>query len=159
MKKIIILLFVLASLQSNAQVVISQAYGGGGNAGSIYTNDFIELFNASAAPVSLNGWSVQYNSAASTTTTWQVTNLTNVTLQPGQYYLIQEAQGAGGTTPLPTPDVIGTIAMSGTAGKVVLLNTTTAVTIQCPPSGIIDLVGYGATANCFEGAGPSPARE
>src|ERR1043165_2829511 len=30
---------------AQGQVVISQVYGGGGNASSVYTNDFIELFN------------------------------------------------------------------------------------------------------------------
>jgi hypothetical protein len=155
MKKIFtILLLVFAAYGARAQVVISQVYGGGGNAGATYTHDFIELFNRGAAPVSLNGWSVQYNSATGTGT-WQVTNLTNTTLQPGQYYLVQQAQGAGGTTPLPTPDAIGTIAMSGTAGKVALVNNITALT-ACP-AGLIDLVGYGATANCFEGTGPTPA--
>ena len=157
MKKIITLLFVLASFQSFSQsVVISQVYGGGGNSGSTYINDFIELFNPTAAPISLNGWSVQYNSATSTTTTWQITNLPNVTLQPGQYFLIQEAAGAGGTTALPTPDATGTIALSATAGKVVLVTNTTAFAIQCPSAGVLDLVGFGTTANCFEGAGPTP---
>jgi predicted extracellular nuclease len=42
------------------QVVISQVYGGGGNAGAPYKNDFIELHNRSNATVSLAGWSVQY---------------------------------------------------------------------------------------------------
>ncbi len=42
-------------------------------------------------------------------------------IEPGQYYLVQEAAGAGGTVNLPTPDAIGTIAMSGTAGKVALV--------------------------------------
>ena len=156
MKKIFAILLVLVSLQSKSQVVISQLYGGGGNGGSTYTHDFIELFNRGTAPVSLNGWSVQYASA--TGSTWAVTNLTNVTLQPGQYYLIQQAQGAGGTTPLPTPDVIGTIAMSATAGKVALVNVTTALTGTCPTGATIeDFVGFGTTANCFEGAGPAPA--
>ena len=156
MKKLITLLFILVSLQSNSQVVISQVYGGGGNAGSTYMNDYIELFNRGTAAVSLNGWSVQYNSATSTTTTWQVTNLPNFTLQPGQYFLVQEALGAGGTTPLPTPDATGTIALSATAGKVALVNNTTAFAIQCP-AGLIDFVGFGTTANCFEGTGPTPA--
>lgn len=154
MKKIFAFILAFTAFYADAQVVISQVYGGGGNTGATYTNDFIELFNRGAAPVSLNGWSVQYNSATGTGT-WQVTNLTNVTLQPGQYYLVQEAQGTGGTTPLPTPDAIGTIAMSGTAGKVALVNNTTALA-GCP-AGLIDLVGYGATANCFEGTGPTPA--
>src|SRR5713101_1169072 len=73
-------------------IVISQVYGGGGNAGSTYRNDFIELFNRGATAVDVTGWSVQYASA--TGTTWQVTNLTSVSIAPGQYYLIQEAQGA-----------------------------------------------------------------
>ncbi len=75
-------------------IVISQVYGGGGNSGAPYTNDFIGLFNRGQTPVSLNGWSVQYASATGTGA-WTATNLTNVTLQPGQYYLIQEAGGYG----------------------------------------------------------------
>ena len=131
-------------------VVISQVYGGGGNSGATLTNDFIELFNRGNSAVSLSGWSVQYASSAGTT--WTVTALTSVTLQPGQYYLIQEATGAGGTTPLPAPDAIGTTAMSATNAKVALVNTTAALAGACPVSAsIVDLVGYG-TANCFEGA-------
>ena len=107
----------LAAVSST--VVISQVYGGGGNSGSTFKNDFVELFNRGATTVSLNGWSVQYASA--TGTTWQVTNLTNVSIAPGQYYLVQEAQGTGGTVNLPTPDATGTIAMSATAGKVALV--------------------------------------
>lgn len=84
-------------------VVISEVYGGGGNSGATLTNDFIELYNAGTSAVSLAGWSVQYASAAGTT--WQVTAL-NGSIAPGNYYLIQEAQGAGGTTPLPTPDAL-----------------------------------------------------
>ncbi|MEP6819441.1 MAG: DNA/RNA non-specific endonuclease [bacterium] len=131
-------------------VVISQAYGGGGNSGATFTNDFIELFNRGTSPVSLNGWAVQYASSAGTT--WAVTPLTNVTLQPGQYYLIQEAAGASGTTPLPAPDATGSTAMSATNAKVALTNSITALTGSGCPFGasVVDFVGYG-TANCFEG--------
>ncbi|MEO7922455.1 MAG: lamin tail domain-containing protein [Chitinophagaceae bacterium] len=146
----IISLFV--SFTADAQVVISQVYGGGGNLNATYRNDFIEIFNRGAASVNLNGWSVQYNSATGTGA-WQKTNLTNVTIAPGQYYLIQEAAGTGGTVNLPTPDVIGIIAMSATAGKVALVNTTTLLTGSCPAA--VDFVGYG-TANCFEGAAAAP---
>ena len=82
-------------------LVISQVYGGGGNSGATLKNDFIELFNPGGASVSLAGWSVQYASAAGTT--WQVTALSG-SIPPGGYYLVQEAQGTGGTTALPTPD-------------------------------------------------------
>ena len=53
-------------------VKISQVYGGGGNSGSTYTNDFIEIFNQDKNPVDLSLWSVQYNSAGTTTGLWQV---------------------------------------------------------------------------------------
>src|SRR5437588_6675285 len=84
-------------------VVISQVYGGGGNSGATLKNDFIELFNRGATAVNVTGWSVQY-APATGTTTWSTTNLVGVTIQPGQYYLVQEAAGTGGTTNLPTPD-------------------------------------------------------
>lgn len=135
-----------------AQVVISEVYGGGGNTGATYRNDFIELFNRGTAPVNLAGWSVQY--ASSTGTSWAVTTLSG-TLQPGQYYLIQEGVGTGGTINLPAPDATGTIALSGTSGKVALVNSTTALTGSCPATGVQDLVGYGAATACFEGAGPT----
>ncbi len=134
-------------------VVISQVYGGGGNSGATYTHDFVELFNRGTSPVSLVGWSVQY--ASSTGNTWLVTSLVG-SIAPGQYYLIQQAQGSGGTTPLPTPDATGTVAMSATNGKVALANSTTALSGTCPAGGtIVDFVGFGS-ANCSEGA-PTPA--
>src|SRR5512137_2848612 len=109
-----------------SDIVISQVYGGGGNSGATYKNDFIELYNRGTTSVSLSGWSVQY--ASSSGTSWSKTNLTSVTLAPGQYYLIQEAAGAGGTVSLPTPDTKGTLAMSATGAKVALVNNQTLLT-------------------------------
>ncbi|MGE3540937.1 MAG: ExeM/NucH family extracellular endonuclease [Candidatus Tectimicrobiota bacterium] len=130
-------------------VVISQVYGGGGNSGATYRNDFIELFNRGTSAVSLTGWSVQY--ASSGGTTWQKTDLSG-TLQPGQYYLIQEAQGAGGSINVPTPNAIGSIAMSATAGKVALVNSTAVLSGSCPLASSVDFVGYGTATNCSEGS-------
>ena len=104
---------------ASADVVISQVYGGGGNSGATLKNDFVELFNRGAAAVDISSWSIQYASASGSS--WQVTNLVG-TIQPGQYYLVQEAAGSGGTVNLPTPDAVGTIPMSGTNGKVALVN-------------------------------------
>jgi predicted extracellular nuclease len=134
-------------------VNVSQVYGGGGNAGATYRNDFIELYNPGSSPVSLAGWSVQYAAAAGTS--WQVTPLTG-SIPAGSHYLVQEAAGAGGIISLPTPDATGTIAMAAGSGKVALVSTTTALAGSCPTGGaIIDFVGYG-TANCFEGSGAAP---
>jgi hypothetical protein len=138
-------------LASASGVVISQVYGGGGNAGSIYKNDFIELHNRGPVAVNVGGWAVQYVSGTGTGT-WTVTAIPAGKIIPaGGYFLVQEAAGTGGTTNLPTADVTGTIAMGGTAGKVALTNTTTALTGQCPSgAALVDFVGYGA--NCSEGS-------
>ena len=133
---------------ASTSIVISQVYGGGGNSGATFKNDFIELYNLGSVAVNVTGWSVQYGSSGGTT--WgNRTNLTG-TIQPGNYFLIQEAAGSGGTTNLPTPDVNGNINMSATAGKVALVNSTIALTGACPTGGsIVDFVGFGA-ANCSE---------
>ncbi len=143
-------ILVLAS-PADAQVVISQVYGGGGNSGAPLRNDFIELFNAGSTAVDLSTHSVQY--ASSTGTTWNRTNLTG-TLQPGQYYLVQQAAGTNtAAAALPTPDATGTIAMSGTAGKVALVGTQVTLAVACPTAadGVLDFVGFGS-ANCSETA-------
>ncbi len=129
-------------------VVVSELYGGGGNSGATFKNDFIELYNRTGSAIDLAGWSVQYAAAAGTS--WQTTALSG-TIAPGGYYLVQEGAGSGGDLPLPGPDAAGGIAMSATAGKVALLSNATALAGACPAGGaIIDFVGYGSTANCFE---------
>lgn len=143
-------------------IVISQFYGGGGvSASSPYANDFVELFNRGSEPVSLNGWSVQYASA--TGSNWLVTPLPNVTLQPGQYFLIRYAGNGMGGADLPSPDfnappvTVGGNTfvpnLSSTTGKLALVSSTAQLPAStCPDTPlIVDLVGYGSSASCFEG--------
>ena len=145
------LLFPRSAQGLSTGLVISQVYGGGGNSGTTLKNDFIELFNRGSAPVTMTNWSVQY--ATATGSSWTVIGPLNGTLQPGQYWLIQLAAGGAGTTDLPTPDFPGTTNLAATAGKVALVNNTTALTGTCPTgASIIDFVGFGATANCSETA-------
>ena len=144
----------------SSSLVIAEVYGGGGNSGATYKNDFIVVFNRSASSVDVNGWSVQYASA--TGSSWQVTPLaTSSKIVPaGGYFLVQETNGAGGTVNLPTADAPpGTINLSATAGKVALCNSTTALTVANPVGGatVVDFVGFGTTANAYEGSGPTPA--
>ncbi len=146
-------LIVSAGPPSPGSVVVSEVYGGGGNSGATLTNDFIELYNRTASPIDLTGWSVQYASAGGTS--WQVTSLSG-SIPAGKNYLVQEAAGSGGTTTLPAPDATGSIPMSATSGKVALVSSASALSGACPTGGgIIDFVGYGATASCFEGSGPT----
>lgn len=141
-------------------LVISEVYGGGGNSGATYTHDFIELHNPTDAAISVDGMSVQYRS--STGTTAQVTELSGSVPADG-HYLVQQAQGSGGTTALPTPDAAGTIAMSGSNGQVYLVNGTQALTTaEVPGSGdvagstaFVDMVGFGSAAVYETAATPS----
>jgi hypothetical protein len=128
-------------------IVISQVYGGGGNSGATYKNDYIELFNRGALAVNVTGWSVQYASASGTS--WSSTTLIG-TIQPAHYYLVQQSAGAGGTLDLPTPDAIGGTSMSAGNGKVALVSNTVFLSGTCPTGGAIeDFVGYGS-ASCAE---------
>lgn len=169
MKKIFTILgLISATAFINAQIVINEVYGGGGNSGSTYKNDFVELKNIGSVPVTLTGATLQYASATGTFN--QYHTLPSITLNPGQKYLIQESAGAGGTTNLPTPDYIAPIptnfgsgtnttpgfAMAAGAGKIVLANNATQVATPTD-SNVVDFVGYGTTANQFEGTGPAPA--
>jgi len=136
-------------------VVISQVYGGGGNSGAAWRNDFVELFNRSNATVTLTGWSIQYASA--TGTTWSKVDLTG-NLGPGKYFLIQLASGGASGALLPTPDATSSISMAATAGKVALVHGTALLPAACPSSpSFVDLVGYGANVNCFEGSAAATA--
>jgi uncharacterized protein len=174
---VLIFIFLTVGLASNkttaasAQggVVISQVYGGGGNSGAPYTHDFVELFNRGTTSVSLDGLSIQYASATGTgsfgASETQLTELPNVTLAPGQYFLVQQAAGAGNGVPLPTPDLIDAtpINMAAGAGKVALVTGTTSLgcnggSTSCDAAQlerILDLVGYG-NANFFEGSAAAP---
>src|SRR5919197_1014819 len=143
-------------MTGSASLVISQQYGGGGNSGATWRSDYVEIFNPTSSAVSVSGWSVQYASAAGSFTVSNTTMLSG-SVQPYSYYLVKEADGANITTtlPLPTPDAIGTIAMSATAAKVALVSSTSVIT-SCTSTSVVDLIGYGATATCFEGTAPAP---
>jgi hypothetical protein len=136
-----------------ALLVISQVYGGGGNSGAVYTNDFIEIFNRGAATVdfAVTPYSVQYAGATSNFSSNR-TDITGGVLSPGHYYLIQEASGGLAGIALPPADATGTINLAATAGKVALVRGTLSLSGSgCPfaPS-IADFVGYGSSANCSE---------
>jgi uncharacterized protein (TIGR03437 family) len=140
-------------------LVISQLYAGGGNSGAQYSNDFVEIFNRGATTLSFAAtpFSVQYAGATANFGSSKV-DLTSGIIAPGQYFLVKLSGGTNGL-PLPTPDATGSIAMAATAGKVALVLGTTALSGSgCPMSpSIVDFVGYGTTASCFEGSGRTPA--
>jgi hypothetical protein len=139
-------------------LVISQVYGGGGISGaSLFTNDYIELHNSGSTAVDLTGLSVQSAPAASAGT-WTVQPLPpGATIEPGGYFLIQEIAGTATVGPLPAPDFVPAapspvLNVSGTAGKIAVMPSTTAIVGACTTSAL-DVFGYGTVPapSCFEG--------
>jgi hypothetical protein len=140
-------------------LVISQVYGGGGNANASLTNDFIEIFNPTSAPVSLDGLSVQYSSAGGSSWASPVpTALPAVVLQPGKYFLVWESSNANVGAAMPAADAVGKLTMAVGSGKVALVNGTAALTSASSPTSanVIDWVAYGGTtATPAEGGAPT----
>ena len=135
-------------------VVISAMYAGGGNTGATYTHDYIEIFNASNAPVDLDGWSVQYANPVSAH--WQKTFLPDIMLLPGQYLLARQDDGPHGTV-TPPADALGSVGMQGDGSyKVTIVRSRLTIHDHSPfeddamDGKIEDFFGGGA-ANRWEG--------
>ena len=148
-----------AARSASSEMVVSQLFAGGGNAGAPFANDFVELFNRGGANVNLGDWSIQYASASGTT--WQVTALAG-SVQPGGRYLVQlGSTGAVGAS-LPTADATGTTNIAVSGGKVALVRG--SAPLGCGASAgscsadplVVDLVGYGSASD-YEGGEPAPA--
>jgi hypothetical protein len=152
-------LVVPAARSASPDLVVSQVFAGGGNAGAPYANDFVELFNRGSTAVDVGGWTIQYASASGAT--WQSTALSG-SIAPGRHYLVQLASAAAVGAALPTPDATGTTNLAVSGGKVAVVRD--AIPLTCGATGgscsgvtaIADFVGYGTAAD-FEGSAAAPA--
>jgi uncharacterized protein len=64
----VVALFPPAPVQGQGgDVVISQVYAGGQSGNAPLRSDYVELFNRSTTPVTLDGWSIQYAAATIST--------------------------------------------------------------------------------------------
>ncbi|WP_110205364.1 ExeM/NucH family extracellular endonuclease [Nocardioides daejeonensis] len=147
-----------AAPDAASDLVISEVYGGGGNTGAPYNQDFIELHNKGDQAIDLTGYSVQYKSA--TGASWSGRIELSGQVGPGERYLVAGATGATGEA-LPTPNVTNTgVNLSGSNGNVALSSGSTALTClttACATDpAVVDLVGFG-TGDTFLGSNAAPA--
>ena len=170
MKKLVTTFCTVAALAlvANASfagaVRISQAYAGGGGGSSSYLYDYVELFNSSAVPVDISGWTIEYGSA---TGNWGSSSGNIYTfpagtlIQPCKYLLIQ----TGGVStspsaqpfPVPADLVTAGLGMGNTNGKLALFNAVNS-NLACGaelPGTLEDKLAWG-TGNCPEGTAIAP---
>jgi 2',3'-cyclic-nucleotide 2'-phosphodiesterase (5'-nucleotidase family)/predicted extracellular nuclease len=145
-------------------VVIAQVWGDGGFSGTVYKNDFIELYNPTDNNIDLSGFSIAYVDANNKTNdgakgTTQQTNLSG-NIKAHSYYLVAGVSSGSSGADLPAPDDYSTIDWHYADGTLALVNTQDAFTI---PTGdltgadhVIDAVGYGVASQFtpfgYEGA-------
>ncbi len=136
-----------------SNVVINEVYGGGGNSGAPYNNDFVELYNPTNADISLKGWSLQYASKKGTFSSDKYYAFADdAVIKAHDYFLIQLAGGTEVTDkPLPTPDAIGNISVAKGNGKIALVKSTEVIS-GATDANVVDFVGFGS-ANEYEGTG------
>ena len=139
---------------AQAQVVISQVYGGGGNSRRARCkNDFIELHNTGTPgrrPDGLDG-AVRVRGRH---------DLASAPTSPGAIAagrLLPDPAGRrqpAARSPCPHRTPPAPSRWPATAGKVALSQSTTALSGACPTR-CVDFVGFGSTANCAEGSAPT----
>ena len=157
--------YTITAPPSIPNIVISGVYGGGGNSGAPFKNDYIELYNTTNSPIDLIGYTLYYTSANGT----NVSSANTHTFVSGElvigakkFALLKAAAGTTVTTPWPivfdfdlSNDATTIFSMAATSGKILLLNATTDLTatnsipttlanIQAM-TGYVDFVPFGAT--------------
>ena len=157
------------TVSGSPNLVVSQIYTRGGEAGSSYQKDFVEIFNRGTEPVNMNNYTLWFtigNGLSASSVAIKFVSSNGIFVQPGRYLLISfKGDGLGGQ-PLPAPNfdlsVLDPIPvnLNPTNGLVVLLAPGGSIQ-GCPTlqsTGVVDYVGYGADTLCYEGpTGPAAA--
>ena len=161
-----------AQTTAAGDIVFSQVYASGGNPGSTYQNNFLELFNRTSSTINISGWRFYIADATGTfNISFAFTSSQGINIGAGRYLLFQMGPASSNGAPLQ-PDFIVPFHIDpppgfppipdlnlSPSGKVFLTIPGTALTgspCPLPNADIVDFVGYGSTANCFEGSGPVP---
>ncbi len=109
-------------------VLITEVYGGGGNSGAVYNQDFVELYNPGTEAISLAGWSIQYYTSTGTTPSKTIAFEENLSIMPLQHFLVGASGGDVGIS-LPGKDLEVVAAFSLSSGKIILFKTNEKQTI------------------------------
>src|SRR5437763_1725210 len=135
-------LAVPAAQGATSSVVISQVFGGGGNSGAPYTNDFVELLNRGASPVDLSNTTAALRAdAGCTDTNSSVADFTAVAPSP-RNSASPAASCSATTPPGPTASTAASVAVD--------LQQVLSIALERPS------ISFGSAVS---GATPSPISE
>ena len=151
----------------SASLMITEVYPGGGNANATYNADFVELYNASDAPISLAGKSLQYRATTNTGTPATATSSRCLRWwsrrTPTSW---SRAPAAPPVLEIPkAPDATSSLAMGASTGQIYLADTAQGInpvtggasvaadgTIDYGTGKVIDFFGYGSGTTSYESA-------
>src|SRR4029079_1251298 len=134
-------------------------YSHGGNVGSTYQNNYLELFNPTDSTIDFSGWQIYL---ASDTGTFNVAfsfgSSQGIPIPAHKYLLIKLGPDSSNGAPVPwdlfvPPITVFPAPNLSPSGKVFITRPNSTVfgsSCPLPNSEIVDFVGYGSTANCFE---------
>ncbi|HXI25370.1 MAG TPA: Calx-beta domain-containing protein [Pyrinomonadaceae bacterium] len=156
--------FVGAQTIADSNIRISQIYTRGGESGSAYQNDYIELFNRGNVDVDINGWSLNINNFAGTPPNIQISstgikfnNPNGIIIGPGKHFLLKFGGSGTGGQPISSSDAnLNPMPVSDVGGQIVLVAKDKTLPFgYCPAAPdltgvVVDFVGYGI-AICYEG--------
>ena len=114
--------------------LINEVYGGGGNKNAAFTHDFVELYNPTPEPISLDGWVIEQRSEKGNVgTTVELSG----TIEPGGYFLVRGYSNGDNGRPLDEFDQDSAVNFAASGAIAVLLT---------PAGEVADLVGWGSPA-------------
>jgi hypothetical protein len=102
--------------------------------GPFFPMILLNCFNPGAQPVDLNGFSLQYSSAAGST--WNSLILLSGNPTGQKIFACPTGRGIKRRA-LPSPDLTATINLSATSGKVALVNSINPLSGTCPVTALL----------------------
>ena len=164
---------VAAPAQTTAagDIVFSQIYTSGGNPGSTYQNNYLEILNRTNNDINISGWRFYFGDSTNEFSLYvSFVSSRGIGIGAGHYLLIRFGPDSSNGAPL-SPDLIVPFHIDPPpgfppipdlnlypSGKVALTGPGVDLVGTCPVpnAGIVDFVGYGNATTCFEGGGPVP---
>jgi hypothetical protein len=156
---------VPAQSVADSNIRISQIYTRGGEAGAVYQNDFIELFNRGTSTVDITGWSINITGLeglpGNSSAVISFTSNLGIPILPGRHLLLQFAGSGANGQPLSGDIPVPILNLAASGGQIALLGKGQTIPPGCPAApdltgAVVDYVGYG-TATCSEGNAPTLA--